>query len=683
MTIYMPKGEAGGEYDELVLPRAALIRSMEIVGTTSYAQDDNVMPMLYLAYGINGTNQTINFNGKSYAPGAFMSSANANILVQLNPVNAGEGDLYDFGLIDSHGNSYFSINSVKPYETDDPLMTRAANVGLYTMEVGYASNMDVNTLSTLDPSTVYALSTRDYKGEQIISKYNLQVNPYNSTRSMGAYKNNDAVIGEETDLTEFTYNSEYVIDYYFTLDRDQNANIERTGAKIDEETKRILTATAPGQVYVTLHYLRNDGMTGTQRFYVDIVLAATESEFGNFTWTMSSTGNQYASVIVEHDNVLADYLEYYGATRPTTGVIFAATYEYANASDQAKFEALVPGAEASDGLGNVHFTRLQNDADGYPRWEARIDIDRTQVAPTTFNVSISIPGDDGQTLPDRTVNCTLTVNEPAASSSMFNRLSAYFDGDQATAYGEPANNKISYNLYDLFAEISLADQAFITFNVERPTYTMSDGTQYQGVEWMTAPGTSDGAITVAKYASVNSGNAGGVDYARGVTATYIPFGNRKVSTEVNQFDLTIKSPLYEGEITYVARGGNGAITGVGADKSVDGGTDATLKLNEIVAEDVFGVEYAFEGQNKDSRVVSYQVYLADDNAKEYLAFKDADGALLTGETTTFVGGADITIAKKAAQTAVVNRTPCQIRVRVTDQWGRTTVSAPVTVYVER
>ena len=88
------------------------------------------------------------------------------------------------------------------------------------------------------------------------------------------------------------------------------------------------------------------------------------------------------------------------------------------------------------------------------------------------------------------------------------------------------------------------------------------------------------------------------------------------------------------------------------------GAAVKLTKDEILAKDVYGIEYDI---TTDDRLVLADVkpVLADDNAKEYLKLS-ADN---------FANGA-ITISKKSENTAIVTPPTCTVQVKVTDKWNK-------------
>ena len=104
-------------------------------------------------------------------------------------------------------------------------------------------------------------------------------------------------------------------------------------------------------------------------------------------------------------------------------------------------------------------------------------------------------------------------------------------------------------------------------------------------------------------------------------------------------------------------------------KEVDGANSATLNINEILSEDVYGAKYSFATAPIDPRVASYKVVLGDQNANDYILISAND----------FSGGA-IKITKKAKETAINTPPLCNVTVQITDQWGKvTSVNVPVKV----
>lgn len=66
-----------------------------------------------------------------------------------------------------------------------------------------------------------------------------------------------------------------------------------------------------------------------------------------------------------------------------------------------------------------------------------------------------------------------------------------------------------------------------------------------------------------------------------VIVSYLPFGNAKVAPITMDFNLSIKSEIFEGSLKYIP----------GKTFEVGSGTSATLKLADFIVTDVYGVKY--------------------------------------------------------------------------------------------
>ena len=164
-------------------------------------------------------------------------------------------------------------------------------------------------------------------------------------------------------------------------------------------------------------------------------------------------------------------------------------------------------------------------------------------------------------------------------------------------------------------------------------------------------------------------------------AIYTPHANANFNKVTYDFNLTIKSAVYEGSLIYRLRGAeildaNGNGTGdynytTGAAKTIEVASavnSVKLLADEIMGKTTTGVTYYGEGNA--ALIQSVSVALVEgDLAEQYL--EEVTGSAATGWI----------IKLKANVTAPAgNSVTCKVRVSVLDQWGKTkTVDVPVTL----
>ena len=636
VKIYMPKKTGDTiAYDTLVLPRTAAVTSIEAVGTPSYfSWDDNNAKSVTLSYGKNEQGKAIEFNGKTYAKDALLASAKSIVIAQVNPTMA-DASLYKFYLTDSKGNSNYVISTVEAYKSVDPI-TRAdatPNKGLYNMTVGYKEGLSYDDINSANSDIAYAIATKDAYGNEILSKYDVKVNKYKGNTSLYS-RSAQIEIGKAETLDQYITTNN-VIDYYFTIEKDQTASKEATGAELNGNS---ISATKTGNLSVTVHYLTSTGEHKSDKtILIRFVPAGTEADLADVVWTMTSTANK--KTVSVDATALADYLAA-GASR-------SFDLKYATDSDADKYGAIV-------GITGPNFSSAVDEF-GYTKWAVNFTFDETQVAPTTYIGTIHFAG-NGSTRPEKSVTVKIIVN--GATAFDFKPLDAYFNTakTEATAYGTANGTNITYDLFELF-NIGNADKVNVRFAEKVPAAYTENGVRYTANAWL------NGASSIAvDKAGVNTTahTFGGAYYAREITTSYIPFGNSKVEPIKFVFNLTIKSQIFEGELKYT-----------GKTKTVDGGTNATLKLAEISSKDVFGKVY---NVLTDSRVNKHVVKLADANAQEYL----------TLDKTVFANANDvITISKKSSSTAIVTPPTCKVQLIVVDEWGKSLSSTDILVTVTK
>ena len=270
---------------------------------------------------------------------------------------------------------------------------------------------------------------------------------------------------------------------------------------------------------------------------------------------------------------------------------------------------------------------------------------------------------------------TITVDQQDDKLFVFKRADAYFEGNDATAYGKVYANgvetkTISYNLYSLYQANSILEgeeliNSFVAFNEAIPE---DEADEKEGKQWLESQGTSNGDISVEPSPAY-----GGAYMGRKITVTYAPFGNPRLNAIVDEFNLTIKSEIFEGNFEYAKKIGDKVIGTKDNPFEVDGGRSIDILESEFKKEDVYGATYKFD----DDRIVKVEVALADKNAETYLAVSDNKFTGVESED----GKKDnkVTISKNPSATGIVTPPVCKVDVKITDKWGKTKTTS---IYVE-
>lgn len=274
----------------------------------------------------------------------------------------------------------------------------------------------------------------------------------------------------------------------------------------------------------------------------------------------------------------------------------------------------------------------------------------------------------------------VTIKSPAESAvSPFSRLSAYFVGDNAVAYGSANDGiNVTYNLFKLYKDMG-TENTNVAF-----TETLHDINGHTCTPWITTTGVA-GDISVKVYDDApNADNRDNVYSTREIQAAYTVFGNVHIAKIVDKFNLTVKSEIKEGVLEATTA----------ANASGNGVSPIKVSLKNITAKDVYGEAYNLTQMYKksganyvedttepmDSRIQSVRVVLADDNAKEYLAIEDHGGnQFAPTETDAY---SYFSVVKKSAETALQNDVPCKVSLVVLDKWGATTTTT-VTITLKK
>ena len=668
LTIHIPNKD--GEYEDIVLPRAASISSIKAVTVSSTAvllEGANIE----LTYG-KATDNGKYFDGTAFKKGDILlpsKEAKNVISAQVNPTIA-DATVYNFYLANSKGSSIFTLSEATPNMTEEPLTTTrvaTANKGIYDMGITFVSG--VTEAQIRAAKGAYAIATKDAYDNEVLSSYDVTVGVKEAgttTLDVTATTTQEVEINKELDLNDCV-DMKNVIDVQYYFATNQTAAVDAakatiTGTKIKGEV-------ANKTVVVSVKYLTYNGEVkdATKTITVKFINPATENAF-----TQTLVLNADAS-----KNVLTfDVTSLIGNTTSNASKFFtnigdakftAAAKDKNSDTNKAKGDVAVGITTPTD----VATANASTTPNGYYKHTLTYKVNNTTVIPGTYEAELTYG-----TSPVNTVKLTLIVKENVASYN-FKPLDLYFAGNNATAYGTPNKNNITYNLTGLFG---VTDWSNVTFTETVPeAYEDADGIKWSANKWLQSGENAKlGDIVVDKVASkdtdAKTGNFGGAYEARALKATYAPYNNKNLTATEYDFTLTVKSAVFEGSLDYVkaVKDNKGNTTYTTGDpktiKVAEAGAKAVLKATEIRGVTKTGIIYFGTENLEKAHVVSVSVALEGDNAKQYLE------AVANNFTQ------DITITPKADVTIPADgkSVTCYVRVSVLDAWGKTkTVDVPV------
>lgn len=643
-----------GSYTEkiVMLPRAAAIVSMRTVrinSNGSLSMDDAGVSTTSLYYG-EAANDIADFNGTSYKKGQFLTSNSGIVHALINPTDL-DVSQYTIGLSDSKGRTNFIVSNVAQNMSEKPLTRAAAtpNKGIFDLTLAFAKGVKV---SDLNDQIAYALTTKDAFGKEIISEYDVKVITSNYSQSISNTAQNVAY-KKTLNLDEYANRNElnYVVDYYYSIAKADQAKATELGVILDKEAKTIY-ADKEGTLPVTINYLKTNGTIATATLTLTFQYEAPAITVADMNWTI--TGEAGKNVAVSDITALKDlfvtgnYNIEVAAINFTDGTI--------TVDDQKNLAY----------RGGIAFNLLALDKDNKPvalnkgvKFYVQATFDKSIIAATSHNVKLHVvdtriaPNNDP--LNNRiknTADFKVVVKQDNSKIFVFKPLSAFFIGTDAVSYGTPGANKIGYNLYELFETIN--DQANISFSEARPNFG-TEAAPVLGAAWLTAP---KGAISVPQFKATNND---GAYSTRNLTIAYQPFANTYLTKIQYPFSLTVKSEIKEG-----------TVKGTVSDKFVSlTNKSFTLKQTDFKWKDAYAKDITW---STDARVTAMTLTLSEEAAK-YIDVTDTNFKAATG--------ASVTVSLKNNITVISSDVPANlsyITMNVTDQWGATsTVTIPVPV----
>jgi len=732
----------------------------------SWQEYNNERSWIVLNYGAP-LSSDITFNEKPYAAGTNLIPAGSSLIALVNPVDA-DASVYDFALMDSHGNKPYVITSKTKYSTTNPLgynnsLTKAANIGYWAMSIKLADGLKYQDVVTDDyvvdgysdsrSARAYALTTMTANG-QIASKYDVnvlerkvstidQIELNDITKYVTESINLMNAFSDATYLTGVVDNSKpvarinnsftvsdlkpYVIDAYFKIADATKA--EKYGLKLEGNTLTAEKPTNDDEIVIKAYYLLADGTMakGTtalpaDEFKVKFAYATPGADALAVEWTVTNDetdvtngikagyqhvfmplGDLQTSLKGADDYDLPDLAAKSGWT-PYSKSYHMDNYTYI-VNDKAYGVDQDPARQFTGHedtwITTVDMSNLYyKDGSKYYKATSSTKIQTPLYVKFTFNSKDAFPGEYKVTLKWRKGNTVttgsdydvqvpvkVTIKSPAESDvNPFQRLSAYFSGDNAVAYGTADGSYAYYNLFSLFADMS-GEENNVTF-----TETKHQISGHSCAPWLVDETSGDIKVGASRYTPNTSDNRDGVYNTREFKAKYVVFGNEHIPYINDTFNLTIKSAIAEGTFSTTAS------------KTIETSNPVYFSVSDFTTVDVsrdkyyLGKTYVYDteagaytntavtGTGLDDRIMSIRIYAADDNAENYLTIdgvsKDSDGYVNSfGKLSGYAAADAFTVARKSTVTRLTQDTPCKVTVRITDKWGRRS-EATVTVVLK-
>ena len=683
------------EWETVSMPKSARITSMSVLGIKGDGSVDvgSTEAETTLYYSIAGKDIVFNGNKTFKKKGDLLvARGGSKIHALINPVNLKAADIqaYEIGLTDSKGNTNFAVaNIADNFSIDaltraaDPEKEPTANKGVYDLTLKFVDGLTKDELTALESAeTAYALTTKDAWGNEIISQYGVKIKassqnipdvnftapepmPYQTTYNL------DELFGSELDK---------VVAYYYEV-TDEEA--KKADAKFDKEKNTIL-ANKEGQVKVKIHCLLVDGSTQEPEVELTFTYVSKKAEIKDMTWVVDASNKTATSEIVgpSVDEIkgqikLSDPIVATIAYTDDKAMINGKVVQsYMDGSIQLKLVGLDKDGKPVSGTSEADIAKIT-------KFVIQATFDEENVAAVSHTATVKFKNKDSQAglgndfLYETTFK--ITVDQQNDKLFTFKRATAYFDGDNAKAYGTvpttavlaaTADTKIGFDLYTLYKEgsISADKQNTITFTEEKPSRVVSGKKQFAPAwldETLPQP-TKNSKIKVFPYVSkpATDENWGGAYTGRYITVSYAPFGNSRLKAITDRFNLTILSEIFEGTFEYTKEVDK-KIIGTEANPFIIEGNTVEISAKDFKRIDARGNSYEFS----DNRIESVSVVLADDDATTYLAKNDGN---LTDDPKKVV------ISKKEG--AVILTPPtCKVNVNILDKWGRT---KSVSIYVK-
>ena len=657
--------QAGSEYTKVKLPKFASVTSMSLMEGTAE-----------LTYGTVTVENGVKFDGATYAKGTVLTNASAQLIAQINPSGIDETAI-DFAIVNSKGTSPFFVAKAEAHNPKDALLRSSAN-GLFALTVGIKAGA---TEKELKAANDQVLALRAASGDSYVyTAYDAEITAGTTSKTVSTNAASTK-LNETVDLNKSLTNAEVIYKCYYqlanandaatygiTLTREGQFTATKAVAVGQPFTVKVNVMDVNGNVYegakaLTMTVTVNKADISSNNNLADVnytLGVATQKEEAYFAFT--SLNNMYSAMGADaglfKKNWNAMSIQFVDAEGKEVTTVKNAANADVTITD---FISLLPGSYkfGQDGKAASVSDKYAETAETF----LAFNIDYTKAPVCELNAVITFKNNpSGEEL--RKENVKVIIKANAASLV---KDPAYFSGNNASAYGTPANDKVTYDLLSLYKNADKA--ANISFKEVLPSnkYTA----------WIT----TGSKIEVPVYDANNAINT--VYAEREFKVTYAPFGNKNIAPVTETIKLTVKSPVKEG-----------TFAGPTAAKSIKG--DAVLKVlaSEFTGADVFGTKFYVgeifaTGGNLTMNTYKYNniqglskvtIEAADANAEQYLnvgtAFEN-DAALGKENKSQY-----FTIALKDPTTVVATAQECQVKVTVTDVWG-TSVSSIVKVTVAK
>ena len=686
--------DAEGNTTEIELPATKVITDLKATTITGDNMGDAVVTLFYGAKVDTDDDKGLTFNGKTYAEGTYLTSQDASLSAVVNPMDA-DAAKYTFKLVDTKGNAPIAVSDIKQNMSEKALSRadKTANQGVWDMTLAFAD------ASKVDVSGTYALTTETSNGI-VASPYDVKVTATAApttiatkfTRVSGDY-NTEIDLTESFDETNVEW-VKYIVDYKFEITDETAAN----AAGVTLNGKYIKSSLNKDQTFknVKATVLLVNGEVVTSHVWAVFKYVAPTTQLGNVEWTITNEANKNV-VYLSLNSIQSQLIGSKDTQLPTYAA--TGTYTWADGTKLTEGSVVVNGVNYGKNDENDDTTEggviqsswittvgtglyvKNDDGDMVAATSGTTKIQDELYAKFTFDAATAFPGEyivevgfkkgnNTSANNDLVVPVKVKINEPLVNP--FTRLSAYFNGNEATAYGKVEGGVVKYNLFDLFKEIDAATKANVTF-----TETMHSVDGHTCAAWLS--GTS-GDIEVAPYSNAeNADNSDAVYSTRAIKAVYTVFGNAHITKVADEFNLTVKSAIKEGEFTTTAS------------QTIETSSAVKFFVTDFNGVDVFGdkfiigetYEYDKNGNlskvnRRDARIAAVTIEAADDNAEDYLtisaAFGNAAGEKPAAEY--------FTVARKSGLTQLIADTECKIKVTITDVWGVNS-EAVVTVLLKK
>lgn len=661
-----------GSYTDqtVILPSADKISSMKVVEIVNDRIETPTTIEVKMYYG--RVSKDFEFNGKKYIAGDLLTSKGTTINALINPVDL-DLSAYSLNLTDSKGNTNYTIAEVTQNMSEEPL-TRAnetPNKGVFDLRIAVADGIAYSDLPESN-NIVYALTTKDAFGNEIISEYAVKIKALTGASACFVDRV-EAVYRTEHSLDELVgdrMNS--AVDFYYTIEGADRNTAELLGVKFDADARTIY-AEKEGIMPVTIHYLKTDGTTSTTIMNIKFTNIVVDVTVADMEWTITpDVKKQWTSsdVTAMKDlfrqgryNIQLKEIAYTDGKIRVNGK----DWEY-NWTDQSiQFEL-----QAADIDGEpIQINTVDDYAKGIT-FSVVAHFIPTKVAATSHDVTLNIVDTKDNNKVVYSTKFKVVVKQDNDAIFKFEPLSAYFDATktEATAFGELNNigDKILYNLNKLFS-ISTTDAQYITFEETAPTFN-----GVKAPAWLT--GTTD-EISVSPMKDIKEAdgvadedNAGAYS-TRKFVSTYHPFNNERLATYSYTYNLTIKSPIKEGKQTGITN------KSLSLDKR-----NFKFAMKDIKWQDINMSGNTYINWTNETRVSKYTVALSE-IAAGYMTIQVGANIHEGTEPVEIKPNDEVVIALKTSVTDIINdvaATDSYVTLSVLDKWGATSqckVDAPL------